>query len=133
MSATETPSIERFVRGTLGCRCPDEVFASIRVEQQAEAGTPFVRLLVGERLLIYVLHPRPGPPAAALVTALAARGRAERDACGYNRFRLVVAGDARDPAGAEIPERFAAAAGEDPHAHLHLVAPDLLPAALRPG
>ncbi len=48
--------IERFVRGELGCGCPDEVFQHI-ILGAGEAGpgkVSFSRLVVGERLLIYV-------------------------------------------------------------------------------
>ena len=63
-----TDEITRFVRGTLGCQCPDEVFQSIVIGQErtADHGEPFTRLLVGDRLLIYILptssmprHPTP--------------------------------------------------------------------------
>lgn len=128
MNVIDTRSIERFVRGTLGCRCPDEVFASIQISPDAEAGTRFLRLLIGDRLLIYVLRTGGGSPAPGLVWTLTRRGRAERDAGGHNRFRLVLAADEEvDDAAVDA---FTSATQGDDKAHLHVTSPDELPAAL---
>ncbi|MEZ5582325.1 MAG: hypothetical protein R3F37_05710 [Candidatus Competibacteraceae bacterium] len=51
--------IKRFVRDTLGCTCPDEVLASIALEQgdlRRRDRCCDIRLLVGNRLLIYLLN-----------------------------------------------------------------------------
>lgn len=60
----------------------------------------------------------------------ARRGRVERDAKGYNRFRLVIA--SRDAAAQSTAARavFDAALGHDDKAHLHLVAGSEIPIAL---
>ena len=54
--------IEHFVRDTLGCRCPDEVLRSISIDHlyAADGATPYTRLIVGNRLLIYVLEAESG-------------------------------------------------------------------------
>ena len=64
------------------------------------------------------------------LAALARRGRVERDAKGYNRFRLVIA--SRDAAAQSTAARavFDAALGHDDKAHLHLVAGSEIPIAL---
>jgi hypothetical protein len=127
-----TDEITRFVRGTLGCQCPDDVFQSIVIGQERASnnGAPFTRLLVGARLLIYVLPASSIDATPDTLAALARQGRAERDTRGYNRFRLVIA--SRDTAAQSTAARavFDAALGHDDKAHLHLVAGSEIPIAL---
>ena len=124
--------IERFVRGTLGCGCPDEVFRTVSVSRlPAVPGRPSVlQLLIGSRLLIHVAAAPAEPSAAGWLEQLAANGRAVRDRHGYNRFRLVIAAEAtgRDAAGLEA--RFARVLARDERAHLHVLEPGQLPEAL---
>jgi len=124
--------IARFVRGTLGCACPDEVFQSIAISRLPDvaAHPAMVQLLVGSRLLIHVVAPPAGRPASGWIEQLAANGRAARDRYGCNRFRLVVATPVPRPSAREIQECFARAIVGDERAHLHFVAPDELPAGL---
>lgn len=126
------PSIEGFVRGTLGCGCPDEVFRSVELSGQPEAADrpAYQRLLIGQRLLICILEPKGEAGLAAGVRALAAEARAQRDALGLNRFRLVVALDATEAARDAAAAAFETVAAGDERAHLHLLAPAALPATL---
>ncbi len=133
MAATE---IERFVRGTLGCRCPDEVFSSISIRQIQPIGRRLAHteLLVGSRLLIQVLEAPQQADAAGWLEQIVADGRAARDRHGYNRYRLVLVmpatvGQAIDRN--DLGARFARASTGDEHAHLHLLTPDQLPPSLR--
>lgn len=125
-------SIERFVRGTLGCRCPDEVFQSLAINRlPPTAARPLIlQLLVGSRLLIHVVAMPPDATTAGWLEQLAADGRAARDRHGYNRFRLVVASPEPLPSPREIKERFARAVVGDDRVHLHLLAADQLPGEL---
>ena len=93
-------------------------------------GAPFTRLLVGDRLLIYIVPTSATAAVPDTLAALARRGRVERDAKGYNRFRLVIA--SRDAAAQSTAARavFDAALGHDDKAHLHLVAGSEIPIAL---
>lgn len=132
MEPSQTDEITRFVRGTLGCRCPDGVFQSIVIgeERTPDNRVPFTRLLVGDRLLIYVLPASSAAMAPNTLAVLAGQGRAERDAKGYNRFRLVVASD--DPAAQAVAARaiFEHVVGHDEKAHLHLVIRGEIPMAI---
>jgi hypothetical protein len=132
MTSPDRASIEHFVRGTLGCGCPDEVFEhTVICRLPAIAGRPsIVQLLVGSRLLIHVVAPPDGATANGWIEQLAANGRAERDRHGYNRFRLVIASPAPLTSAREIEVRFARAILGDPKAHLHFVGSDQLPAGL---
>ena len=124
--------IERFVRGTLGCGCPDEVFRTVSLSRlPAVPGRPSVlQLLIGSRLLIHVAAAPAEPSAAGWLEQLAANGRAARDRHGYNRFRLVVVGVVTAAPAAELEARFARALARDERAHLHLLDAAQLPAQL---
>jgi hypothetical protein len=108
-----------FVRNTLGCTCPDEVLERIEIENPP-GDPPLTRIRVGGRLLIYLLAPPVPERAEGIVTRLLAEGVGERNAGGYNRFRLVLA--------AEVPADLRAAAEAafgsahpDGRTHLHVV------------
>jgi hypothetical protein len=129
MTGASEDDIEQFVRGTLGCGCPDEVFRSMVVSRlPAVAGRPpIVQLLVGSRLLIHVVAPPTVEPSSGWIEQLAANGRSTRDRHGYNRFRLVVASPAPLTSARGLAERFARAVVGDDKAHLHFVGTDQLP------
>ena len=129
MTGANRGDIEHFVRGTLGCGCPDEVFQSIAVSYlPAVAGRPpIVQLLVGSRLLIHVVAPPTEIPGNGWIEQLAANGRAARDRHGYNRFRLVIASATPLAAARELTARFSRAVLGDEKAHLHFVCNDQLP------
>jgi hypothetical protein len=133
MTPADRPSIEHFVRRTLGCRCPDEVFQSITIERASTSrdALPHTRLVIGGRLLIHVFE-APGTKATtAAVAALAKQGLSERDAQHFNRYRLVVASDHPTQLLTEAKASFASAVDDDDRAHLHVLATDQLPDALR--
>jgi len=132
MTHAHRDSIEHFVRGTLGCGCPDEVFQHLVVSRLPPiAGRPpIVQLQVGSRLLIHVVAPPESAAANGWVEQLAANGRAARDHHGYNRFRLVVASAVPLASARELEERFARAIAGDEKAHLHFVGIGQLPRAL---
>ncbi len=127
MTSPASPDLEHFIRSTLGCKCPDEVFQSITTGR-ADSHT---RLVVGNRLLIYVIETAPGCAAAKAVSRLAEQGLADRNAQQLNRFRLVVATTQPTLILADALANFAEATGTDGHAHLHVLATDQLPPELR--
>jgi hypothetical protein len=130
--APDTSAIEHFVRHSLGCRCPDEVFRAITIDRRpaARGRPPQVQLLVGSRLLVHVVSSPLDGLASGWLETLVDEGRALRDRHGYNRFRLVIAStDTRAPPG-DLERRFERASGSDDRAHLHLLSTDQLPAGL---
>jgi hypothetical protein len=122
--------IEHFVRGTLGCQCPDEVFRSVSVDptRTEDGAIGYTRLLVGNRLLIYILDAATVRLTDDALADLIARGRRERDARGCNRFRLVIACEEPASASTGFRNAFNEAAGDDERAHLHCLPRALLPA-----
>ena len=108
--------------------CPDAVFRSIGIahEHTPDDGTPFTRLLVGDRLLIYLVQSCARAATPDTLTALARQGRAERDAKPRVHdplpaaFRLVLV--SHDPAAdAAARTTFETTLGHDDKAHLHVV------------
>ena len=81
------PALEHFVRGTLGCKCPDEVFRSIAIDH-ADSHT---RLVIGNRLLIYVYESLSGETQGTALARLAKLGLTDRNAARLNRLRMVIA------------------------------------------
>jgi hypothetical protein len=80
-------------RGLLGCACPDEIFDYYQVRQQSITSLPVVEMIMGDRLLVWIIDgDKVGEPGQTLAYLLRA-GLAERERCGLNRFRLVVVGD----------------------------------------
>ena len=108
------------------------MFQSIEVADASTAdGTvSFTRLVIGQRLLIYIWRPATAAPLPEDVRVLAMQGCAERDAGGYNRYRLVIA--AAEPEGTidAVAAAFTDAVGGDDRAHVHVLATRELPAAL---
>ena len=133
MNPSDRQSIEHFVRTTLGCKCPDEVFRSISIERgfASDAAMPRTRLVIGGRLLIDVVEAQTAKSTAAVVLKLTTQGRSERDAKHFNRYRLVVASDHPTQVLTDTKASFASVAGDDNRAHLHIVATDQLPDAMR--
>lgn len=123
MTPNERQAIADFARATLGCQCAPEVFRAISLEAGGTAGLPCARVVIGERLLIWLVA---GAAASTRVADLARAGVRERDSRGYNRFRLVLA-----EAGPDTQAVFQAAVADDAKAHLHGVPESDWPAAVR--
>jgi hypothetical protein len=89
----DVEKVIHFVRHTLGCGCPDEVFNDLEMSREdARPGEPPVRkLLVGRRLLICILDCEEFADLAAVLPGLVRKYRRERDRLDYNRVRMVIA------------------------------------------
>jgi hypothetical protein len=131
---TMTPDLARvqhFIRTTLGCGCPEEVLQWIECSQSEavpEHGLRLTRIDVGGRLLVYVVAGDVSPETAAdALPALLAAGLAERQRAGFNRLRLVVAGEEPDAIRPLAERAFTASAPPDGRVHLHVVAVHELP------
>ncbi len=133
-SPQDQASIERFVRETLGCACPAEVFRSISIDRKAEGFedlTPGCLIAVGGRLLVLVVEAKDHQSLVPRLAGLFARGRSTRDARGFNRFRLAVGTTGADSAREALTRRFEELANIDDRLHLHVLDRRMLPAAAR--
>ena len=116
-------AIERLVRQDLGCTCPAEVFDCIEEGQVALPGLtePGRRIAIGGRLLVYLIEAEEIGQALTLLPLWLAAGRAERDAAGMNRLRLVVIADDPDPLTQALQASFDACPDRDARIHLHVL------------
>ena len=105
------------VRGLLGCTCPEEIFDHYQVRQQVIGSFPAVELIMGERLLVWIIDGNKIDDPEQTLGCLLHAGRTERDGRGLNRFRLVVVGDflSWEKQWAHLAEEM------DPKVHLHVL------------
>jgi hypothetical protein len=113
-------SVKIFVRNTLGCDCAEEVFSHIENERDVEAGGATLKnkINVGNRLLVYVVEAHADILKA--MPALVSAGKKERDARGFNRFRLVLVSDDKKLKKRSL-EAFKAISASDQKIHLHVI------------
>lgn len=116
--------IEGFVRSTLGCTCPAEIFARIEDDPLPAGGTgpPIRRIAIGGRLLIYLVDVGTEPGDGPLLDSWVLLGLAERKRLGMKRFRLVLAADKPNRIADSTLERFQRLTEFDDKVHLHVVA-----------
>jgi hypothetical protein len=119
----EPERVIAFVRGTLGCACPDEVFEQIEATGTA-AGV--FRLGVGGRLLVYVIAGTDPGGVRERLPAWVHDGVAERDRLGMNRLRVVLGAADPGAVSAVAESVFAALTVGDDYVHLHCVHNDAL-------
>jgi hypothetical protein len=123
-------TIKAFVRAELGCTCPDEVFATIDVQSVPR---PFDGvhadwlITIGDRLLLVLIETTHWHDVSRNLEQLVSRGRQQRDACGFNRVRFVIATAECESAESLLRERFAALSCVDDRTHLHIVSPQQVP------
>ena len=117
-------SIRRFIRQTLGCACPDEVFRSVDVRRAVRLNSFIVLdsvIIVGDRLLVYVADAGSAGCVEEHLPVLIAAGRRERDGKGLNRFRLVLAAEAPGDVRESAERQFEGLRGNDEKVHLHVI------------
>jgi hypothetical protein len=56
--------LKKFIRSTLGCNCPDEVFDRIDISSDES----LTEIVVGGRLLIHLVRPNPNTPEDLFIT-----------------------------------------------------------------
>jgi hypothetical protein len=79
--------IKLFVKNILGCQCPQEVFQHIEQKTLADG---LKKLIIGQRLLIYLVLNQEAILAPEKLENLLQAGVKERNRNHYNRFRLVI-------------------------------------------
>jgi hypothetical protein len=120
--------IKVFVRETLGCGCPEEVFQYMDYQSNIMSGDVLLRarINVGNRLLIYVVDVEKRESIRNILSRLIDIGKKERDDLGFNRFRLVLASDNMNEIRRTSEELFRDS-GKDEKVHLHIVQKAVIP------
>jgi len=131
LKQTLNSSIKHFVRGELGCACPDEVFETMDVQfapSRFEGLPGDCLIVIGKRLLVLLISTGHWQDVSGNLEHLVSRGRELRDAEAFNRIRFVVATADHEVAEAVLMEQFAALPSLDDRIHLHIITPEGLPA-----
>jgi hypothetical protein len=128
--------VKEFVKGSLGCQCPDEVFEDIELLMDKEG----LRIHIGKKLIVrlFPLGKRAETITSEKLLQIFSSGQKERDQKTYNRFRLVLVINDADEAKPRIEglvqkvqNAFNKAPGHDDRMHLHLVDEGTVPEVLR--
>ena len=85
--------IKEFVRNTLGCSCPDEVFKYIDCKSAVKINETIVldyEINIGNRLLIFTVGMDQVEALEVFIAKLVKAGMKKRDDNKFNRFRLVL-------------------------------------------
>ncbi len=115
-------NIIKFVRNTLGCKCPDEIFDRIECRDDDSDTDPYTRsITLGERLLVYIWETNDPSLVEAKLPAMLLCGKNERDRRGLNRFRAVIATDDVDGIDSIAQRLFRDFSDKDEKVHLHVV------------
>lgn len=116
--------IEHFVRNTLGCGCPEDVFQSIEVRRNVRFNSFIVldgAIVIGNRLLVYITEAGSTGCIEEHLPVLVTTGIKERDEKGLNRFRLVLVSDWPDEVRQAAERQFEELRGTDGKVHLHVI------------
>lgn len=126
-SGPEHEAIRHFVRESLGCGCPDEVFENINVSAQSELFSLTSTVYdIGGRLLVAVIAAADWHDVRQSLADIIDTGKNYRDQHGFNRFRLVVV-TGSDGARENLAALFDALPNSDDKTHLHVIDPELMP------
>ncbi|UCF57352.1 MAG: hypothetical protein JSW15_02455 [Deltaproteobacteria bacterium] len=112
----------RLIQDILGCGCPREVFEHIQIEMTWTNHIPMLQLILGNKLLVWIVDGMKIDRLRDRVSTLLEQGRAERDKRNLNRFRLVMVGDVPTP---EANELLTLPEANHTKVHLHIL-PQLL-------
>ncbi|MBC8468417.1 MAG: hypothetical protein H8D56_03005 [Planctomycetes bacterium] len=129
---TDNKAIKEFVRNTLGCNCPEEVFQYIdcrTVVNIDENIVPAYEINIGNRLLIFAAAIDEVDSLKPVLSNLVRAGIKKRDEKKFNRFRLVLL-TAPDIDIAEQASEIFSSLAADEKVHLHVINKDDFPVNL---
>ncbi|MBN2314171.1 MAG: hypothetical protein JXM79_09595 [Sedimentisphaerales bacterium] len=120
---TMKENIKSFIRDTLGCNCPEEVFQHIESTENVliqENLRMTHRIDVGGRLLIYIYNVERSTEIVEDMIKLILHGQKVKKADGYNRFRLVLVSDDKEGIDRKTTQTFDELQ-KDENIHLHII------------
>jgi hypothetical protein len=121
--------IKKFVRNTLGCNCPEEVFQKIdcKSDVKIDENTKLdYEINIGNRLLIFATSIDKVDSPEVVISKLVQAGMKKRDNNKFNRFRLVLL-TARINDTAELAQEIFNSLFTDDKTHLHVINKDDFP------
>ena len=126
---TDNKIIREFVRKTLGCTCPEEVFQYIDCRTAVsidEHILPAYEINIGNRLLIFAAGIDEVDSLKSVLSKLVQTGINKRDEKKFNRFRLVLL-TARENDVMEVAFGIFNSLVTDEKVHLHVINKDDFP------
>ncbi len=129
---TDNKAITEFVRNTLGCNCPEEVFKYIdcrtvvNIDENIELA---YEINIGNRLLIFAAAIDEVDSLRSAIPKLVRAGIKKRDENKFNRFRLVLLTAPEIDIAEQASEIFSSLAADD-KVHLHVINKDDFPVNL---
>ncbi|MFC1884225.1 hypothetical protein ACFL2O_05600 [Thermodesulfobacteriota bacterium] len=112
-----------FVRDTLGCACPDEVFNHYQILRGRSEHGPYIQLVMGDRLLVKIIEMSELSLTKEAVLEMLSNGVEERERRRLNRFRLVIVADPSP----EIQKKITELSNKmDSRVHIHIISPDAM-------
>lgn len=120
----EEEHIKVFVKETLGCECPENVFEYIDSQLNVALNNDILlnsKINVGNRLLIYVIEINDTNSIKGNLSTLISIGKRERDRGGFNRFRLAVITDKTNEIQQIAHMIFKNLEDKDEKVHLHII------------
>jgi len=116
-------NIKSFVKDTLGCTCPEDVFRHIEHTENIPIQKNLKvahRIDVGGRLLIYIYKVEQSTDISEDMAKLIHHGQRAKENGGYNRFRLVLVSDDKEGVAGIATKVFDTLEKEE-NIHLHVV------------
>ncbi|MCP4609500.1 MAG: hypothetical protein GY845_12370 [Planctomycetes bacterium] len=129
---TDNKAITEFVRNTLGCNCPEEVFQYIdcrSIENIDEYIEPVYEINIGNKLLIFAAGIDEVDSLESAIPKLVRTGINKRNEKKFNRFRLVLLTAPEIDIAAQASGIFSSLAADD-KVHLHVINKDDFPVNL---
>ncbi len=136
MDTATHKNLENFVRGPLGCNCPDKVFEKIDIidncdDFKSALGDELFsscRLVsIGGILLVLTVEADTAEAIQSNMQAIFEQGKKLRDNQGFNRFRLAVAASNQEQMQEALEPVFESLVGDDEKIHLHVISRQQLP------
>ena len=116
--------IKAFVRQTLGCTCPEEVFDFVDCQRDIELPPQILltnKINIGNRLLIYIVETDDIIFTRIKLPVIFQLGKKERDSKAFNRVRVVIVIDKVDEIKLIAENIFKNLPDKDDKMHLHLI------------
>lgn len=120
-------SLKNFVKFTLGCQCPDDVFNSIQQTRQVKIKNSIVldsEFIIGNRLLIIIMKLDELEEIQAFLPKIIEYGLIKRNENSLNRFRLVLFSKSPKTVEPLVEKLFAKLTEGDEKVHLHILNED---------
>jgi hydrogenase maturation factor len=88
-------ALKDFVKNELGCKCPDDVFKRMKVNEKIIMGNFQIdrRIIIGNKLLLYILFNDSVDVLIKNLPYIIEYGIGDREKHGFNRLRIVILKD----------------------------------------